>query len=511
MSAPARGSPPQSWPRRVWNHPRQEAGGLPRWFRFILIAAISELLLIPCFWQPRIQAGDLSSHLYNAWMAGEIRKGSAPGLTLETLWTNVLGDWLLEILLNRAGAVWAERAISAGAVLIFFWGAFFLIRTANQRAPWRMTPILAMLGYGLIFHLGLLNYYLSTGLCFWLMALLWNPSRPRVLLALPLAAAAGLAHVVPLAWALAAAAYLWIAARLRPAMRLGLLGASLTALLMTAALIWTRIPARWSWSTLAGWNGILGVTGAEQVWLFGIKYIGVAAGLLAIWCWLLLARLDQRGLWGDPVVELWILHLIAFAALPSALQPEPYGHALAYIPQRISLFSAILVCVVTGGKFTGRGLTRLSAVLAALFFSFLYADTLAYNAAERDVAALLRDVAPGQRVIASIEDTGTRLSALMHVVDRACIGRCWSYANYEASTRQFRVQAAAPNPMVAWSALAVSQMEKGGYVVRPEEAPLAAVCACAPMGPRFCLRMLRAGEATCHLEVPVAPALWGRP
>ena len=28
----------------------------------------SLLLLVPCYWQPRIQGGDLSSRIYNAWL-----------------------------------------------------------------------------------------------------------------------------------------------------------------------------------------------------------------------------------------------------------------------------------------------------------------------------------------------------------------------------------------------------------------------------------------------------------
>ena len=41
---------------------------------------ISLLVLAPCFWQQRIQAGDLSSHLYNGWLALLIERGQAPGL-----------------------------------------------------------------------------------------------------------------------------------------------------------------------------------------------------------------------------------------------------------------------------------------------------------------------------------------------------------------------------------------------------------------------------------------------
>ncbi|MGO9231695.1 MAG: hypothetical protein ACLQKA_21095, partial [Bryobacteraceae bacterium] len=53
---------------------RPEPGG---WARYVLASAV---LLVPCFWQSRIQAGDLGSHIYNAWLAELIRQGRAPGL-----------------------------------------------------------------------------------------------------------------------------------------------------------------------------------------------------------------------------------------------------------------------------------------------------------------------------------------------------------------------------------------------------------------------------------------------
>jgi len=57
-----------------------------------------------------------------------------------------------------------------------------------------MIPFLAMLSYGLIFHLGFLNFYLGLGLTFCLMALLWRPSAPRVALRIPVATLALLAQ-----------------------------------------------------------------------------------------------------------------------------------------------------------------------------------------------------------------------------------------------------------------------------------------------------------------------------
>src|ERR1700689_4056687 len=59
---------------------------------YFRIFAISALVLIPCFWHSRIAAGDLASHMYNAWLAQLIERGQVTGLWLDTRWNNVLFD-----------------------------------------------------------------------------------------------------------------------------------------------------------------------------------------------------------------------------------------------------------------------------------------------------------------------------------------------------------------------------------------------------------------------------------
>ena len=86
--------------------------------------AVSAALLIPVFWHRRIEAGDLGSHVYNAWLAQLIRQGQAPGLWIARQWNNVLFDWLLSGLGAVFGLRAAERIAVSLAVLIFFWGAF---------------------------------------------------------------------------------------------------------------------------------------------------------------------------------------------------------------------------------------------------------------------------------------------------------------------------------------------------------------------------------------------------
>src|ERR1700751_872813 len=71
-----------------------------RWRPF---TAISAAVLLPCFWHKHIEAGDLASHTYNAWLAQLIERGHAPGLYLASQWTNILVDVALLRLGNIIG------------------------------------------------------------------------------------------------------------------------------------------------------------------------------------------------------------------------------------------------------------------------------------------------------------------------------------------------------------------------------------------------------------------------
>ena len=484
----------------------------PQFSRLIetwLVLAITAVILIPCVWQDRIQAGDLSSHVYNAWLVQEIKRDSVQGLALVPVWTNVLTDWALERLMSAAGERVAERIVIGSAALIFFWGAFFAINRASSRRPWLLSPVLGMLTYGLVFHFGFLNFYLSTGLCLWVLGLLWRPTRQRALIALPLAVLAVLAHALPVVWVCALLAYLHLVWRMPDVWRILMPVGGLAALTIIQTVLTSRFPYRWSFSQTASLDGYAGITGVEQVWLFGPKYLIVSAALLIILATLFLERFDKGNFLSDPLVQLWMLHMAAFMLMPSAIQLPQYQHVLAYIPQRISLLIALSFCLMVGGAEYGRGITRLSGVTAVVFFMFLYVDYRAFNQVENEITALVTELPPGQRVVAAITDDA-RLNALIHVADRACIGRCFSYADYEPATGQFRIRIVGPNRVIAPNMTVVQEIEYGHHTVTPAEAPLYSVCPCQKEGKRFCLRALRAGEKTCAFSSTVSLRLWGR-
>lgn len=91
---------------------------------WIAIPLFSAVLLIPCFWQSRIQAADLSSHNYNAWLASRIGQGAAPGLWLSPQSNNVLFDLMLEWSFVRVGQGLPNGWPCRFSVLVFGWGGF---------------------------------------------------------------------------------------------------------------------------------------------------------------------------------------------------------------------------------------------------------------------------------------------------------------------------------------------------------------------------------------------------
>ena len=472
------------------------------------MVAITLLLVVPCFWQPLIQAGDLSSHLYNAWLASEIQRGRIDGFEIVSVWTNVLTDWIMTATVPAIGTVWAARLVTVPAVLIFFWGAFFALNeVAVARRPWSFCPVLALFTYGLVFHLGFLNFYLATGLSLWILGLLMRPTALRIAAVVPLAALGLLSHAFPVIWVAAVLVYVRICAVTSHRWLAGIFAMAAGGIAAVAALL-SRLPHRWSWEQVLSFNGLASLTAIEQVWLFDAKYLLIAAGLGFALFILLADRLRRGGALADPWFHVWILHLFGLMILPASIQLPQYDHALAYIPQRLSLFTGLAFCLAVCRVKPAKEVVGLSAAMAVAFFAFLFVDCRAYNNIEADVARVVATAPDGSRVVASVVDQGVRLNALSHVADRACIGHCFSYANYEAPTKQFRIRLQQGNKVNVPSVAASRAIENGDYVVTTADDPIYAVCGCNSADRALCLRTLHAGDRVCSVRRPISIRLW---
>ena len=482
-----------------------------RRMEILLTFGVAIALLIPCVWQEHIEAGDLASHLYNAWLAGQIQNGTVAGLTVAHPLTNVLSDAIMAALIGPLGPAWTARVVCAVAVEIFFWGAFSFISVVNQRKPWILAPCLGMLTYGMIFHFGFLNFYISTGCSLWILALLWNPSKFAFVQSIPLAVLGLLAHPLPLAWAVCVLVYVQVARRLQTTgAQVLLLLAAPAALILIQTVLLSMFPSEWSLSQALRLEGVLGATGVLQFCLYGSKYLLIAGGMLLLWFSLFLERVDRGKLISDPLVHVWVLNIAALVLIPSSIQFPQYQFGLLFISERISLFIAILFCAVIGGGSYGRAMTRLSSLLAIVFFTFVFIDVRAVNAVDAEITSLVSGLPPGQRVVASLQDS-TGLNSLAHVLDWACIGRCFDYANYEPGTGQFRIRVLRRNLVVAPTIAIAQEIEYGRHIVAPDEAPLYSICPGPDPEHRLRLQKLKAGDATCGFTLPTTFQPFGAP
>lgn len=432
-------------------------------------AIVSVLLLVPCFWQTHIQAIDLSSHLYNAWLSILIGQGKAPGLAIVAQRTNVLFDLMLAALMRAAGPWGAEHIAVPLTVLVFFWGAFAMICTVSNRRPWYLLTLIAMLAYGWTYHMGFMNFYLSLGLSFWAFALLWKLEWKFKLCALPLVALAYVAHALPVAWLGGAMVYTGLARRIRPRARPILMFAAVALLAILRQFLMTHFPTRWEAAQFVS------MTGADQMSVFESKYHPLVFVLLAIWISLFLRlvirRSPARVLFSIPF-QLCVVVGAAVLFLPGAILLPGYNHALRYISERMSLIVGVAGCALLGPVSPGSREKAAIAVLMGLFFSFLYVDTRSLNYVESLMEQSVAQMPPGARVISALCDQRRDVNLLGHTLDRVCIGHCFSYANYEPSSGAFRVRVAGPNSIVVAEDRDSNALQEGRYVVKPGDVPL---------------------------------------
>ncbi len=346
----ANSAPPSSG---VWSRLEDFGQG-----RGVFLAA-SLALAIPCLWQSRVQAGDLSSHIYNVWLAQLIHQGRAPGLAIAPQTTNVLFDLVLSGLSALFGTDAAQRIAVIAAVLILAWGAFVFVSTVAGKRAWHMLPVLAVLAYGWVFHMGLFNFYLSLGLCFWALALAWEYRAARIAGAVALLALAYTAHGMPPMWAIALLVWRSIVERVPPQWRPYLYAGVLLAMVALHAALSRIVQTRWSIYQ------VLMVTGADQANVYDSKYLLVCAGLLLLWA-MTLARSPE--IFSGIPFQLCAITAAGILILPTwALFPQ-YHHPLVYIAERMSLAVGVCVCAALAAAPSPPWHRYATAAVAALFF-----------------------------------------------------------------------------------------------------------------------------------------------
>src|ERR1700733_1081815 len=477
------------------------------------VFGISLALLLPCFWHRHIEAGDLGSHLYNAWLAQLIEKGQAPGLYIVTQFSNVLFDVTLSHLANIFGFWIAEKVAVSGCVLIFFWGVFALISAVADDPQWILMPCIAMLAYGYAFNMGFINYYLSLGLGAFCLSLVWpvtawEGKEADCIIAALLLILAWLAHPIGALWVLTTIAYLAARHQLKGWRKLAVPASSVVALLIFRWYLHHRpeLAADWK-SGLPFWQS----NGADQLMVYGDRYATLAWLALAfgILCLLIevFRNLRNADWWRDLAlpVELYLVAFFAVATFPENFRVSMYA---AWIGLLVSRLTAI--CAIFGHMVLSRAALREWTIagfiaIGSAYFLFLGIDTRALGDLEASAEAVVAKLPSETRIIPTLRaDSDWRVEFVSHVVDRACIRHCFVYSNYEPPSKQFRIRVKpGATFIVTDSAEDADDMQGGGYEIDKRDLPVKQLYQCDPSDwTKLCVHDLAEGESTGHLGSP---------
>jgi hypothetical protein len=463
------------------------------------ILAVSLVVLIPCFWHGRIEAGDLASHVYNAWLAQLIEKGEAPGLYLAKQWDNVLFDLSLARAAKLVGFAAAQKIVVGLCVLIFFWGVLAMVAAITKRPPWFLTPCIAMLAYGYSFNMGFMNYYLSLGLACFSLALFWRTRGVGWVVGSLLIPITLLAHPIGFLWLIGTLGYIKLRQKLPGWWKLAL---PLAAAGLFLSIYWFMV--RHAAKYLVDWDRwpFYSYNGADQLALYGERYFWLAGAALFFGVFVVAvdgyARRRELASWKTFALpfELYCVAFCATSLLPENLRPSLNAGWIGLLGSRLTTVSAIFgLCFLGYLKPRKWHFVGFSAC-AVVFFGFLWQDTKWLNRLEANAESITKTLPAGTRVIPTIwAPPGSRVSFIGHVVDRACIGYCFNYANYEAASGEFRVRVRPGSRVVTASSDDSEDMESGEYEVGDDDLPLKEIYQCdASDLTKLCIRDLESGE-----------------
>ena len=311
-----------------------------------------------------------------------------------------------------------------------------------------------------------------------------------------------LAHPLGFAWLVAGAAYVATAEAIPRRYQLSLVAAAGLVLFAARYYFWHHD------IVLARDSPFYFFNGADQLLLFGPRYAIPEFALLVFIFAAFAADFFNRP-WGKlrgqdfaQPLQLYVIVMLAVILLPDGIRFPYQASALALLTERLTSVSAVLLCCLLGVLRPRKWHLLACGAVAALFFTFLYQDSGTINRMEVQVVQLVRTVPANSRVLATIEPPFPESRILVqHIADRACIGHCFSYGNYEPASAQFRVRATPRNHYAMSRFDSTVNMEDGSYEIQPEDLPAYQVYQCSEDGKRLCIRPLAAGEMNDDLGI----------
>ena len=175
-------------------------------------------------------------------------------------------------------------------------------------------------------------------------------------------------------------------------------------------------------------------------------------------------------------LTLWVLLLLSAALLPGTIWLPQYIAPLSSISSGVTSVTDIVGLCVLGSVRPRKWILAGLTICAAFFFAFQYQGTGRLNTMERQTETLVAGLPFSYRVSYTLNLGEDYRINFRHLVERACIGKCFVYSNYEPATGQFRIRLLPAGSRLASSAPGLTAgMELGEYLVRTSDLPMAHV------------------------------------
>ena len=157
------------------------------------------------------------------------------------------------------------------------------------------------------------------------------------------------------------------------------------------------------------WARYFFFNGADQLALYSARYYLLYALFAALF--LVALAMDARSrwreggfwdAWGIPL-QLYLAVGMASVLLPSIVALPQYEEPLSYLIARLSSVSGILACWMLGAMKPRKWHAAGYALIAVVFFAFLYIDTGTLNKMEEQVERAVAALPAGHRVVEDID------------------------------------------------------------------------------------------------------------
>lgn len=428
-------------------------------------------------------AGDLHTHVYNAWLSVLVARGDVTGLWLESAWTNSVVSRVIAALIEVLPPGVVERVIQFTLAEGFLWSSFRWCRVLSGRDCWEWLPALAMLSIGWTYQTGLVNWFASAGLSLWAFAIALSSRRTRWM-AFPVLVIAAAGNPLPPLWAVTSFA-LTLANRRSPTF-----GRQVLVLLVSAVVIAgaaTVCAGRGSYPLM---QVLTLLVGADQLWVYDEWYAVFSGALLAIWGAAAIQVFRDPAARGGPALLVAAYSAVFMVAVPDVILFPGYNVPAFYLARRGTVLAGV---AVTAALARARPTAPRSAALvcaAAGWMALLVIDWSTMTRLQRDMNRAVAHLPPGSRLVSS---TGDLFDPALY---SACSGRCFVWNNYQPASGAFSLRASEKNSFVIGRFQEYMALETGTYRVPELPFPMWEVAPCAEPAParNICVRLLAQGD-----------------